>query len=81
MVTIQVETQRVQNMVNGINRNLPRAITRGINKFTERLANEIRKEAKLRGHVNTGFLSGPRGTFARKKKEIWEIKMPAYITN
>ena len=80
MVTITIETRRVENMVSGLNRNLPKAITRGINKFSERLANEIRKEAKLRGHVNTGFLSSPRGTFSRKKGEIWEIKMPAYIT-
>lgn len=80
MVTITIETKRVENMVSGLNRNLPKAITRGINKFSERLANELRKEAKLRGHVNTGFLSGPRGTFSRKKNMIWEIKMPKYIT-
>ena len=79
-ITIQVHTQKVENMASGLNRNLPKAITRGINKFTERLANEIRKEAKLRGHKNTGFLSSPRGTFVRKKQGIWEVKMPKYIT-
>ena len=78
MVTIQIETRRVENMVSGLNRNLPKAITRGINKFTERLANQIRKEARVRKHFNTGFLSSPRGTFARKKGKVWEIKMPKY---
>lgn len=80
MVTIQVDTSRVENMVSGLNRNLPRAITRGINKFTERLADQVRKEAKSRGHVNTGFLSSPRGTFARKRKQgVWEVKVPKYL--
>ncbi len=80
MVAIQINADQVINDVNGLHRNIPKRITKGINKFSERLANQIRMEAKARGHINTGFLSSPRGTFSRKvKKGIWEIKVPKYL--
>ena len=79
VMTIQVDTTKVRNMVSGLNRNLPRAVDRGLNKFTERLANQIRIEAKSRRHVNTGFLSSKRGTISsRKARSKYEIKMPKY---
>ncbi len=80
MVRVEINANQVLNEVNGLNRNIPKRITRGINKFTERLANQIRLEAIARGHRNTGFLSSERGTFARKvTKGVWEIKVPKYL--
>ena len=47
--------------------------------FTHSLASEIRKEAKARGHKNSGYLSSERGTYAQEMdKDTWVIKMPYY---
>lgn len=81
MITIQIDTRQAQNMLTGMHRNLPKAMGRGMNKFTERVARKIREEAKARGHYTTGYLSGKKGTHADKiAKNVWAVKMPYYDT-
>src|SRR3990167_9191968 len=69
----------VSKTLGNYTRTLPKASRRAMWLFTNRLASEIRKEAKLRKHVGSGYLSSPKGTFAKPMgKDTWVVKMPYY---
>lgn len=80
MIYIEVKGvgQVIRNLDN-YSRSIPIAGKRGVYLFANHLAAELRKEAKAKGHKNTGYLSSKKGTDVIKiGKDEWGIKMPFY---